>query len=235
MKTLAILAMVFSIFGGKWDWQSRFTVIDTRSGIRVASFDPWTKEGVRLTFPQNWIIGGGEKGEWLAQKAGRVDLVARELGVLEVEDKLKMSWGDRLAWWWWGSRVKWREIDAGAWMRREQTVDGIEVWRLDETWRAVARELWTSTAVVEERLAVTVVNLTSESGLAAKVADIVENAGMRVVAAQTGEEKMQGCEAVSSKQSKSKIGVRLLMRALGCKWRMGNLGENEVELLLGQR
>ena len=120
-------------------------------------------------------------------------------------------------------------------MKKERTVDGVEVWRLDETWNTAAREMLASRAVLEERLMVTVINTTDEAGLAARMARIVENAGMRVVATQTGEAKVQGCQVVSSKQSKSKIGVRLIMKSLGCTWKEAEMGENEVELLFGSQ
>lgn len=236
MKILATLAMVFSIFGGKWDGQSRFTVISVHGEVRVASFDPRTGEGIEITFPKNWMIAGPDgRGEWLADKTGRADLVAQNLGILYTADGVKMSWSDRLLWWWWNGRVKWREIKAEQWMKKERTVDGMEVWRLDETWGTAAKEMFASSAVLAERLMVTVVNTTGEPGLAARMARIVESTGMRVVATQTEEGRIQGCLVKSSKQSKSKTGVRLLIKSWGCGWEAAEVGENEVELFLGQK
>lgn len=236
MRILAILAMVFSIFGGKWDGQSRFTVISVHGGVRVASFDPRTAEGVKIIFLPNWMIVGSDgRGEWLADKAGRADLVAQNLGILYTASQSDMSWGDRLLWWMWGRKIKWREVEAQAWMKKERTVDGMEVWRLDETWGTAAKEMFASSAVLAERLMVTVVNTTGEPGLAARMARIVESTGMRVVATQTEEGRIQGCLVKSSKQSKSKTGVRLLIKSLGCRWEAAEVGENEVELFLGQK
>ncbi len=236
MKILAILAMGLSIFGGRWDGQSRFTVISVNDGVQVASFDPGTAEGIKLIFPPNWMIAGSDgRGEWLADKAARADLVAENLGILYTTSQSDMSWGDRLLWWWGGRKVKWREVDATRWMKKERTVDGVEVAKLDETWNAAARQMLASSAVLAERLMVTVVNTTGEPGLAARMARIVESAGMRVVAVETREEARRGCEVRSSKQSKSKTGVKLLVRLLGCEWREAGVGESEVELFLGQR
>ncbi len=237
MKTLAILVVAMSLLtGGKWDGRSRFTVISVNGGVRVASFDPQTGEGVKITFPQNWMIVGTEgKGEWLADKVGRADLVAENLGILYTADAASMSWGDKLLWWGWGKRVKWREIEGEQWMKKEQTVDGVEVWRLKETWDTVPREMMASAAVLTERLMVTVINTTSTPGLAAKIAKMLESSGLRVVATRTEEMPVQGCQVRSSKQSRLKIGVKLMMRSLGCSFREAELGENEVELFFGQR
>ncbi len=236
MKLLAILAMVFSLFGGRWDGQSRFTVIYVDKEVRVASFDPQTGEGIKINFPQNWVIvGSGGRGEWLAEKAGRADLVAENLGILYTAEATKMSWGDRLVWWWWGRKIKWREVDGGQWMKKEQTVDGVEVWKLDERWDITAGQMLASSVVQKERLEVTVVNMTSTLGLAAEVARMLESSGLRVVATQTGEAEIKGCQVRSSKQSKSKVGVRLMVKSLGCNWSEAKLGENEVELFFGQR
>lgn len=236
MKILAILAMVFSLFGGRWDGQSRFTVIYVDKGVRVESFDPQTVEGIKIIFPQNWMIAGSNgRGEWLADKAGRADLVAENLGILYTAEIAKMGWGDRLLWWEWGRKIKWREIDGEQWMKKERTVDGMAVWRLDETWDTAAREMMTSVAVQKDRLMVTVVNTTSIPGLAAEVARRLESSGLRVVATQTDETEIKDCQVRSSKRSKSKIGVKLMQKALRCNWSEAKLGENEVELFFGQR
>lgn len=236
MQILAILAMAFSLFGGRWDGQSRFTVISVKNGVEVASFDPLTGEGVKISFPRNWVIEGSEgKGEWLAEKAGRADLVAENLRILYTAETSKMSGGDRLLWWGWGRKIKWREIEGQQWMKKEQTVDGVEVWKLNERWDTAAGEMLTSSAVQKERLEVTVVNTTSTLGLAAEIARMLESSGFRVVATQTDETEIKGCQVRSSKQSKSKIGVRLMVKSLGCNWSEAKLGENEVELFFGQR
>ncbi len=230
-------SVYFLVFARKvWDGKSQFTVISVKNGVEVASFDPQTGDGVKISFPRNWMIEGSDgKGEWLAEKVGRADLVAENLGILYTTEVAKMSWGDRLLWWGWGRKVKWREVNAQQWMKKEQTVDGVEVWKLDERWDAAAGELMTSTAVLKERLEVTVVNTTSTPGLAAKIAKMLESSGLRVVATQTDETEIKGCQVRSSRQSKYKIGVRLMVRSLGCNWSEAKLGENEVELLFGQR
>ncbi len=63
----------------------------------------------------------------------------------------------------------------------------------------------------------------------------LENSGLRVVATRTEEMLVQGCQVVTSKQSKSKVGVKLMREALGCSFREAEVGENEVELFFGQR
>ena len=245
LKLLILIALIiglgFSVYylafaRRAWDGQSRFTVISVSDGVRVASFDPRTAEGIKIIFPPNWMIGGtGGKGEWLADKVGRADLVAENLGILYTTSQSDMDWRDRWLWWGWGRKVKWQEVEAEQWMKKERTVDGAEVWRLRETWDTAAREMLASRAVAEERLMVTVVNMTDEPGLAVRVARRIENSGLRVVATQTGEGGIQGCQVRSSKQSKSKIGVRLMVRSLGCSWGEAEVGENEVELFFGQR
>ncbi|KKU29019.1 MAG: hypothetical protein UX92_C0009G0011 [Candidatus Amesbacteria bacterium GW2011_GWA1_47_20] len=236
-----ILGLGFSVYylvfaRGVWDGRVRFTVIDTSDKVEVASFDPKTSQGIKIIFPKNWLIGGVDgKGEWLAGQADRPDLVADELGILYTAAAKHMHWQDRVLWWYWGRRAAWREVDGTVWMIKARMVDGAEVWRLDDTWNAAARDLLASEAVLEERLSVTVVNTTGEPGLAAREAQKIENTGMRVVATQTSEDKISGCQVRSSKQSKSKIGVKLLVRSLGCSWREADLGEGEVELFLGQR
>lgn len=236
-----IIGLGFSVYylvftRGAWDGKSRFTLISVKNGMQVASFDPQTGDGVKISFPRNWMIDGSDgKGEWLAEKAGRADLVAENLGILYTAEAMKMSWGDRLLWWGWGRKVKWREVDGQLWMRKEQTVDGVEVWKLDERWDTAAGEMMTSVAVQKERLEVTVVNTTSTPGLAAMIAKMLESSGLRVVATQTSEIEIKGCQVRSSKQSKSKIGVRLMIRSLGCSWKAVDLGENEAELFFGQR
>lgn len=243
LKLFILAFFILAVGGGlgvarseKWDGKSRFTVIYVDKGVRVASFDPQTGEGIRINFPQNWVIAGdGGQGEWLAEKAGRADLVAENLGILYTAEAAKMSWGDRLLWWWQGSKIKWREIDGQQWMKKEQTVDGVEVWKLDERWDTAAGEMLISSAVQKERLEVTVVNTTSTPGLAAQVARMLESSGLRVVATQTDETEIEGCQVRSSKQSKSKIGVKLMVKSMGCNWSEAKLGENEVELFFGQR
>ena len=221
---------------GDWDGRARFTVIDDRNGVMVESFDPKTTEGVKIIFPPNWLIVGSDgKGEWLAGKAGRADLVASDLGILYTAQASRMRWGDTLRWWAWKGKVKWREVDGTNWMKREQTVDGEDVWKLDETWNEAAGRMLASEAVAAEGLMVTVINTTSEAGLAAREARVIENAGMRVVATQTGEGQIQGCQVRTSKQSKSKIGVRLMIRSLGCDWQEAKLEETEVELFFGSQ
>lgn len=244
LKLLILLTLIiglgFSVYHlifirKAWDGKSRFTVISMNNGVRVESFDPRTAEGIKIVFPQNWMIAGaGGKGEWLAEKVDRADLVAENLGILYTTGQSDMSWGDRLLWWIWGRRVKWREIEGEQWMKKKRTVDGIEMWRLGESWDTAAREMLASAAVLEERLMVTVVNTTVEPGLATRMARRIENSGLRVVATQTGEKMIQGCQVRSSKQSKSKIGVRLLIRSLRCSWEAAEVGENEVELFFGQ-
>ena len=236
-----VICLGFSIFylmfsRRAWDGQSRFTVIYVNKGVRVVSFDPQTGEGIKINFPQSWVIAGsGGRGEWLAEKSGRADLVAENLGILYTAEASRMTWGDRLQWWWWGRKIKWREIDGQQWMKKEQTVDGVEVWKLDERWDTTAKEMLTSSAVQKERLEVTVVNTTLIPGLAAEVARMLESSGLRVVATQTGEAEIKGCRVTSSKQSKFKIGVMLMVKALGCIWSEAELGENEAELFFGQR
>lgn len=240
---LAVGYALWAIYWGKWDGKSRFTVISVINGVVVSSFDPQTGEGIKIIFPVNWEVGGSEgRGKWMADKIGRVgsrkwaaDSVSEELGILYTSEWSEVSWGDKIIWWWWGRKIKWREVEAKQWMRKELTVDGVEVWKLDEVWNTAAKELLVSSAVLEERLMVTVVNVTGEPGLAERIARRIETSGLRVVATRTGEEPVNGCQVVSSKTSKSKIGTTLMKEALGCSWKEAEMGENEVELFFGQR
>ena len=232
MKILAILAMGLSIFGGRWDGQSRFTVIDVVGGVEVRSFDPVNGEGFRMQLPDNLEIEAvGGRGKWLVGKIGQAgneswaaDSVADYLGVMYTTTK---------SWWEWGSWfVTWREVDMVkmGWVIPVRAVDGVLVMKLTQTWETQGRELFTSQAVAAQGWMVEVVNATGEAGAAARAARRIESSGMRVVKLDNRELIMDDrCEVRSRKN------VNLLVREWGCKWvEDRSLGEKEVVLTIGK-
>ena len=232
MKILAILAMGLSIFGGRWDGQSRFTVIDVVGGVEVRSFDPVTGEGFKMKLPDNLEIEAVDgRGKWLSVKIGQAgneswaaDSVADYLGVMYTTTK---------SWWEWGSwLVTWRRIDMVkmGWVRPVRAVDGMEIMKLTQTWETQGRELFISQAVAAQGWTVEVVNATGEAGAAARAARRIESSGMRVVKLDNRELIMDDrCEVRSQKN------VNLLVREWGCKWVLDKgLGEKEVVLTIGK-
>ena len=235
--SIGVLVLIISwvVWVGKG--KERFTVIDTRGGVKISSFDPVSKSGFEMRLPDNMEIpGADDRGMWKASKIGQAGdsawaarSVANYLGITYTKD-------NRYIWWWDRLRLKWEKIDMErrGFVEETKAVDGEPVVRLTETWKMAAREMFASEVIAQGGWTVGVINSSGEMGLAAKTADRIESMGVRVSEVKTGQEGEKGCWVEGQNKNKREMVVKIMVTNWKCIWRENSqLGEKELLLLLG--
>ncbi len=219
------IVLVVSYRGRRWEGRERFTVIRLGPPVVVASFDPQTGRGIKIELPDELEIETvGGRGKWrlgVLLKAGEVrwaaDSVAEALGVGYEGRAEDLGWIDRWGWWSRGRNVNWEEVALGktSLVSWEKGADGVEAGHLTKGWEARADTWFVSQAIAQEQLRVKIVNTTTVAGLGSRVARMVERAGMKVAEVTAGAEEKQKCVVSGPAGS---VGVRSLVRWLGCGW-----------------
>jgi len=97
-------------------------------------------------------------------------------------------------------------------------------------------ELFKDVLLREEALPVAVMNATDHSGFAQKTADLIRNAGGRVVRITDQEEKKNDCVIISHGNKEENYTLRWLVKVFGCRVEKssGTEGRVEVTLVLGE-
>jgi len=127
--------------------------------------------------------------------------------------------------------------------------DGTEGFKINpQKFKKVALEFFKDPQIRQENLEVAVLNSTSYSGLATRVADLIENMGGRVVEVgeiknskfQTrlpdGQVPNSKCELRSKKEIKKSYTLRRLEKVFGCQWQEEEAGDyrGDLSLIVGE-
>jgi hypothetical protein len=116
--------------------------------------------------------------------------------------------------------------------------DNTEGFRINpQKFKKVALEFFKDTQIRQENLEIVVLNSTSYSGLATRVADLIENIGGRVVeVGETKNSKFQipnsKCKIKSKKEFKKSYTLRKLKKTFGCHWEEENREGYRGDLVL---
>lgn len=103
-------------------------------------------------------------------------------------------------------------------VKKIQLADGEEGFEVIPERAKVVFELLKDDAVLLERKTVVIVNLSEESGLAGKVAQIVGTLGVRVIGVQTGNvADSETCSIRASGEDSQSLSVQRVSRILGCE------------------
>lgn len=254
MKKLLIVVIIISagltgliVYGQrKWDFQSRFTVIELKSPVTISSFDPSTKQGVIITVPDNLLVDTvSGRGSFMASvlaKAGQewgdawsAESLADYLGITYTGIAGKLSLTDRFLWWFNGRKVSWEKIALAetSLVTELKDPDGIVVLRLAEHWPERAEDWFSSTNLAREKINVNIVNSTDVPGLGAHAARIIENAGVRVVAVSNSQTKFDKCRIESSEAEFKSLTGRWLQSQYKCDEVIKNDKPGEIILTIG--
>ena len=224
---------VFSL----WDGQTRFTVIKLDSPIVIESFDPQTKEGIKLILPndlqvQTWPVKSLSKA---GSETWAADEIASTLGIVYTSLDTKLNIVDRFVWWKNGRNKNWIEIDL------EKTVlvseitdpDGQELYKLSPFWAEKANLWFVSTIIANEKISVEIINTTGINGAGTQSSRKIESAGMKVGLIKNGERTSTQCSVLSAQSTKTTYSVKLLLKEFGCTWsEKPSLGDHDVILEL---
>lgn len=227
-----LFSLLYFLYTSKWDGRSRFTVVDLGPPVTVSSFDPATHKGVRLSMPNDLEVdtnlGRGKFPAGSLAAAGSrswaSESVSNYLGIFITGEISQLKWVDRFRWWWTARQIEWKTVDlvqAGL-VKYKQTADGERVGELAVNWEQVAPEWFASLVISQEKLAVTVVNTTSVTGLAALVARTIEISGMKVIEISNSPHQIDKCEIVTPLSLKKSVGVQLMKKTYNCQWREGD-------------
>ena len=116
--------------------------------------------------------------------------------------------------------------------------DGTEGFKINsQKFKKVALEFFKDPQIRQENLEIAVLNSTSYSGLATRMADLIENIGGRVV--EVGEIKNSKfqipnskCELRSKKELKKSYTLRKLEKVFDCQWQEEETGDYRGDLVL---
>jgi len=116
--------------------------------------------------------------------------------------------------------------------------DGTEGFKINpQKFKKVALVFFKDAQIRQENLEIAVLNSTSYSGLATRVADLIENIGGRVV--EVGEaENLKSqmsdlkCQIRSKKELKKSYTLRKLEKVFGCQWQEEEAGDYRGDLVL---
>jgi hypothetical protein len=256
-KLLVWLLVIGSVIGGviagrgylqrKWRGSERFTILTVGEKIQVESWDPQTKQGIRLVLPENLEIETvAGRGKWqvkalpeMAKKMGNkwlTDSVSDYLGLAILETKGEMKWWDKLSWWRGSGDVEWKniELEKTQLVEEVKTPDGVTLLHLGPLWEEKAVDWFTSNIVSLESLNATVVNAAGVDGLGSHAARILESIGIKVNMIENSEEKFNKCIVESNSGTKEKTGAGEIVRIFGCDWKKGDLQDGELVLKLGE-
>jgi len=121
-------------------------------------------------------------------------------------------------------------------------LDGTESFKFDpQKFKKIAIDIFKDNQIRQENLEIAVLNSTSYSGLATRVADLIENIGGRVV--EVGEiknSKFQSaswrtnskCKIKSKKEFKKSYTLKKLEKVFGCQWEEEDTGDYRGDLVL---
>ena len=168
MKILMSLLLIFGL------WGSRLTTYSLTDKLIIESFDPQTREGIKITFPANFEIDSvGGRGKWWVgkiQKAGDkhwlAESIAWHFGLGIIYPKTKFFFGFQ-------QKIIWKDIDIVNTGLADKTVtaDNQEVWVLNSRWDK--NDFFQDSQIAGEKLSVSVANTTNYDGLGAKAAQII--------------------------------------------------------------
>lgn len=229
-----------------WRGQDRFTVVTLEDGVKIQSFDPQNQQGKILLLPQDLEIQTvGGRGRWrigalpeLAKKFGErwaADSVTDYLGIGYTAIDNHLAGWDTFSWWWNGRSVEWQTVkleDTGL-LKEFVAPDGTKLQDLAPTWNSKAAEWFTSSAIAQEGMNLTLVNSTDVAGLGSHAARSITNAGIRVSAVSGQSEEINGCVVESTKADKEKLSTVWVKRTFGCSWNENGDLQNELILKLG--
>ncbi len=232
----------------EWDGRTRFTVVSVGQEVEVWSFDPQTRDGVRVKLPGNLeveTVGGrgrikSQNLELAAQKFGgkswAADSVADYLGIGYIGDIGSLSFWDRWRWWWIGRGINWTllSMGEGGWTQKVVAVDGEVLLRLSDSWVNERGKWFLDSAVASEGVRVTLVNTTQINGLGAHAAIALETAGMRVREIRNEIKSLKKCRLMVRKESKKTFSVFWIVRNYTCQWESDDsLNTDELIVELG--
>jgi hypothetical protein len=116
--------------------------------------------------------------------------------------------------------------------------DGTEGFKINpQKFKKVALVFFKDAQIRQENLEIAVLNSTSYSGLATRVADLIENIGGRVVEvgeAENLKSQMSNlkCQIRSKKELKKSYTLRKLEKVFGCQWQEEEAGDYRGDLVL---
>jgi len=116
--------------------------------------------------------------------------------------------------------------------------DGTEGLKIDfQKFKKIALSYFKDSKIRQENLEIAVLNSTSYSGLATRVADLIENIGGRVVEiGETEKSKIQNpkskCEIRSKREFKKSYTLRKLEKVFGCQWEEEDTGDYRGDVVL---
>lgn len=232
MKILMSLLLIFGL------WGSRLTTYSLTDKLIIESFDPQTKEGIRVTIPPNFEIESmGGRGKWWVgkiQKAGDktwlTESIAWHFGLGRIYPKDEIfSLGP-------SKKIIWKNIDIVNTGLADKilTADNQEVWVLNSRW--YKNDFFQDSVIAGEKLSVAVANTTSYDGLGAQAARIVELAGMRTTMLETTNTNIsEACILTTTKSNQKKQGVKFLVAVFGCSLKIDDSLKDDVKLELGQK
>ncbi len=227
-----LYSLFFILYSGKWDGQSRFTMVDLGPPVTISSFDPATHKGIHLLVPNNLEVdtssGRGKFPAGSLAAAGThswaSESISSYLGIFVTGEMSQLKRVDKLRWWWSARQVEWKTVDLAKTqlVNYQQTADGQSVGKLAPKWEQVASEWFASLVISQEKLTIGVVNTTGVAGLAASVARSIETSGMKVIEVSNSSQEMDKCEIATPVSLKKSVGVQLMKTVYNCKWKEGD-------------
>lgn len=232
MKILMSLLLLFGL------WGSRLTTYSLTDKLVIESFDPQTREGVRITIPPNFEIESiGGRGKWWIskiEKAGDKNWLTQSiawhfgLGIIYPKEEIKFLGLNK--------KIIWKNIDITntGLVDKVQTADQEDVWILNSRW--YKNDFFQDSQIAGEKLSVAVANSTNINGLGAKVAQIIETAGMRTTMLETTNTNLtESCVLTVASVNRKKLGVQYLMRVFDCSQKIDDSFKDDIRLELGQK
>ncbi len=233
-----------------WDGRNRFTLISMNKKDQTAelySIDPESGQAIHLVLPSEMEVDTiGGRGVWkisavvsLADKYGPVwaaDSIANFLDIPYTAVKEKIDVWDKLSWWNLSRGVDFQDISLKNTdlVRKIETPDGETVLGLTSWWQNKAGDLFYSSNLAKEELNVEVYNTTNVTGLASRVAQLLENAGVKVTITGEAGEIAGRCQVASSHQMVSDPGVEWITRFMSCsRIEKNDLDTKQVQIYLG--
>jgi len=224
-----------------WDGQTRFTIINLRPHLVVKSFDPVSKKGIVINFPDNLEIESvSGRGSWMAGVIGRAgeekwaaDSVANYLGITYTLVSTSRGW-DSFLWSWQSRSVDWSIVEVAdtSLLSKSSAPDGLETYHLSSTWDNKAKDWFYDQKIASQLLGVTIVNTTETSGLGANASRVVGSMGFKVRSLTTSNETPQTTCVVRTRLAlKNNLATKKLQKSFACKWEVHD--DSDIELVLG--
>lgn len=245
MKKFIYLMILIGLLAGIIIWwffgskdSSRLTTYTLSDKLVIESFDPQTREGVRITIPGNFEIDSvAGRGKWWLSKIRKAgdkrwltDSIAWHFGLGQIYPR------EDIGFWRFNKKIIWKDIDITktGLADKTQTVDGEDVWVLNSRW--FKNEFFVDSRIANEKLSVAVVNTTSTNGLGAKVAEIIEMVGMRTTMLETTNSDLtESCILTTSSANHKKLGVLYLIKVFECSQKTDESLKDDIRLELGKK